>query len=99
MSKPVHVHAGSSRPCSPAGTLLSAPRVSPRLRSRRLCTASLLHPLLHRAPAVQHRLADQDADPACQDLRLHTSVDNLEYEISAYGCTPSLVRPMTNVYA
>jgi hypothetical protein len=30
-------------------------------------------------------VAEQDADPAYQDLRLHTSVDNLEYEISAYA--------------
>jgi hypothetical protein len=93
MSKPVPVYGGSSRPCSPACALFDAPQclaASPvSLPVHGISTTRATTP----DPGDQHQSAGQDADPASQDLLLQ----HLEYEISAYGCAPSLVRPMANV--
>ena len=93
MSKPVPVHGGSSRPCSPACALLHAPRC---------LTASQVAAPVHgvsttRAttpdPGFQHQLADQDADPACQDPRLGTSNTKSVHMAARHH----FVRPMANV--
>src|SRR5437660_7605921 len=53
MSKPVPVYRGSSCPCSPACAVLGASRclAAPRV-ALPVHGVSLLHPLLHRTPAI-----------------------------------------------
>jgi hypothetical protein len=95
MSKTVPVYGGSSRPCSPACALLYAPRclavsrISPPVHG--VSTTSVTTP----GSGDQRQPADQDADPASQNMSLRY----LECEMSAYGCEPSVVGPIANVHA
>ena len=82
ISKPAPIHADPPRPrneyprCSPR---LS---VSPRLGWRRLSTASLLHPLVHRS-RPQHGPADPYVNP------VRSASQRLEHEKNVFGSAPS----------
>ena len=93
MSKPVLIYADSPGLCSPVFALLDVPQclaASPvSLPVHGVSTTRATTP----DPGDQHQSAGQDADPASQDLLLR----HLEYEISTYGCAPSLVRPMARM--
>jgi hypothetical protein len=72
MSKPVPVHAGSSRPSSPGGPvsgLLAAPRRSHRVSGRAVCPRRLYYIRYYTGAAIS---ASQDVDLARQVLSFGT---------------------------